>query len=239
MPWKRYGQLLQASFTAPRLFWAALWDKWYLTMGRILRMASTSCAYLVSLNICLSYDTYYLLSFRKEWESHEEFKSFLSSHDFETFIGQVGPLLTEPAIPQLFKTDLTVRHVPALPVTEIIRLRADPHYPRDSAWKLLIASIETHSGHAHPSVCGHSVNVEEELWLGIVAWDSLAVWTNQPLDSPFSLMLIRTVPRFHLQLTSSSSFNKSFGSRWETRYCDHRDGIIYLAASVRMQNVTR
>ncbi|KIM94140.1 hypothetical protein OIDMADRAFT_35187 [Oidiodendron maius Zn] len=108
-----------------------------------------------------------------EWESHEGFKSFLSSQEFETFIGQIGSLLLKPATPQLFKTNRAVRYLQPSPVTEILRLQADPHYPRDNAWEQLIATIEAHSGHTHQSLCGHSVNLEEELWLGIVTWDSL------------------------------------------------------------------
>lgn len=93
-----------------------------------------------------------LVNCRTEWESHEGFKSFLSSQEFETFIGQIGSLLLKPATPQLFKTNRAVRYLQPSPVTEILRLQADPHYPRDNAWEQLIATIEAHSGHTHQSL---------------------------------------------------------------------------------------
>jgi hypothetical protein len=122
----------------------------------------------------------------EEWESQNGFEDFLSSKEFETFIGHVGPLLTEPATPQLFRTNATPRDLTESPITEIVRLPADPNYPRDSVWEQLIAAIETHSGHAHPSIFGHSVNLEPRLWLGIVTWDSHEVRTNTPIHDRYN-----------------------------------------------------
>ena len=111
----------------------------------------------------------------KEWESFEDFTSFLSSQEFKTFASQIGPFLSEPGKPQFFRTDLGVRHILGSPVTEILRLQADPHYSQDSAWERLIATIEILSGHSHRSIRGHSIILEEELWLGIVTWDNIEV----------------------------------------------------------------
>jgi hypothetical protein len=117
----------------------------------------------------------------EEWESQTGFDDFMSTKDMETFIGHIGPLLAEPPTSQLFRTNATPRDLAESPITEIVRLPADSNYPRDSVWEQLIATIETHSGHAHPSIFGHSVNLEAGLWLGILTWDSEEVRANMSI----------------------------------------------------------
>jgi hypothetical protein len=72
----------------------------------------------------------------------------------------------------MFETDIALRDLEPSPVTEIVRVRTDPSFSREKVWGQLITTIERHSGHSCQALCGRSVNLEEELWLGIIPWES-------------------------------------------------------------------
>lgn len=118
----------------------------------------------------------------QEWESLNGFESFFSSKEFEVFISIAGPLLAESPQPQLFETNLPLRHLTLSTVTEIVRLPMDLHSTQDSAWAQLVTAIEAQSGQEHHAICGQSVNLDEKLWLGIISWESTEVGTNIRAD---------------------------------------------------------
>ena len=104
-----------------------------------------------------------------------------------TFIGIAGPLLAESPQPQLFETNLPLRHLTPSTVTEIVRLPMDIHSSQDSAWAQLVTAIEEQSSQEHQAICGQSVNLDEMLWLGIISWESTEVGTNNRADFQFAI----------------------------------------------------
>jgi hypothetical protein len=57
-----------------------------------------------------------------------------------------------------------------------MRLSMDDHdFSRDPAWAEVIAVIETHSGHELRALHGQSVNLEEKIWVKVIAWDNIEV----------------------------------------------------------------
>lgn len=109
-----------------------------------------------------------------KWETLSAFESFLLSQNFNTFLGHIGPLLAEPAKPQLFVTDTNPDEFASASVTEIIRLPVkSEHSSRDKDWERLSSLIKAHSRGERQFLSGYSINLDQQLWLGIIGWESV------------------------------------------------------------------
>ncbi|XTI83568.1 hypothetical protein V2W45_1507211 [Cenococcum geophilum] len=101
------------------------------------------------------------------WETLSAFESFVLSQNFNTFLGHIGPLLTEPAKPQFFVTDTNPDKFASASFTEITQLPVKSEHPsRDKDWERLSSLIKVHSR-------GESINLGQQLWLGIIGWENV------------------------------------------------------------------
>lgn len=81
-----------------------------------------------------------------KWETLSAFESFVLSQNFNTFLGHIGPLLTEPAKPQFFVTDTNPDKFASASFTEITQLPVKSEHPsRDKDWERLSSLIKVHS----------------------------------------------------------------------------------------------
>lgn len=113
-----------------------------------------------------------------EWEEAENFYAFFGSPEFQAFGAQVKPLATAPPQPQIYDTDLSPIAAFSSHLTEVFRIKIgndgnDLDAVRE-AWGAFVAAIEIHLP-GLPSLSGTSLNLEEELFLGVVGWEGFEV----------------------------------------------------------------
>ena len=92
------------------------------------------------------------------------------------FLDYIGPLLAEPAKLQLFVTDTNPDKFASASVTEITQLPVkSEHFSKDKDWERLSSLIKVHSRGERQFLSGRSINLDQQLWLGIIGWESIEV----------------------------------------------------------------
>lgn len=113
-----------------------------------------------------------------EWETAQHFHDFLATPQFQAFGAQVKPFATAPPQPQIFETDLSPSTVFSSPLTEVFRIGIGSGGNNldvvREAWKAFIAATEI-SLPGLPSLSGTSLNLDQELFLGVVGWAGVDV----------------------------------------------------------------
>lgn len=129
-----------------------------------------------------------------EWNRYSSFTTFLSSPAFRTFGSHIKPLVTEPAKPQLYETDRGPSTCASAPVTEIFQLKLPVSGSEskseegvqavEKAWREFVGVVErcaaagregSGSGLVRGAMGGRSLNLEGQVWVGMLGWESLAV----------------------------------------------------------------
>lgn len=84
------------------------------------------------------------------------------------------PLVTAPAFPELYETDVLPLVVYGSPLTEVFKLKIGDDKEKEErakeTWKNLISFIGNSK-----SLSGVSVNIEEKTFLGVIGWESQQV----------------------------------------------------------------
>ncbi|RDW92060.1 hypothetical protein BP5796_01454 [Coleophoma crateriformis] len=111
-----------------------------------------------------------------EWHDPQSFYAFVTSPEFTKFKQAAMPILLGPPTPQLFETDVSATAVFAAPLTEILQFSVASG-DEDQAkilWNEFVDVVgkETH-GKVSEFLHGTSLNLEEGLFVGMVAWASL------------------------------------------------------------------
>jgi hypothetical protein len=87
----------------------------------------------------------------------------------------VKPFLLAPPQPQLYETYLSRLPAFTAPVTEAFRItKHDNSDEIEKAWQEMIAALKA-TPLAISSLSGSSVNLESEMFAGVIGWDSLEV----------------------------------------------------------------
>lgn len=118
-----------------------------------------------------------------EWDKYSSFTTFQSSPDILVFRDHIKPHLTAPAKPQLYETDSGPVPCASAPVTEIFQLkvRDSDVQAADRAWGKFVAVVERCVGKGKGeglvggAIGGKSLNLEAEVWVGLLGWASLEV----------------------------------------------------------------
>lgn len=123
-----------------------------------------------------------LISHLPEWAQYSSFNAFLSSPEYRTFGGDIVPFLAGPAKPQVFETDSGPTACASAPVTEIFRLTLPASGSEsgsgaaEKAWREFVGVLEKGAeGSVRGAIGGRSLNLEGEMWVGMVGWENLEV----------------------------------------------------------------
>jgi hypothetical protein len=112
-----------------------------------------------------------------EWVTEENFHSFLTNEDFRNFGAMIKPLAAAKPQPQLYKTTTSPQAVFGAAVTEVFRVKIPSGAQLaivTAAWERLIAATKASNGIVE-TLSGTSLNLEEELFVGVLGWSSLDV----------------------------------------------------------------
>jgi hypothetical protein len=94
---------------------------------------------------------------------------------FQAFGGQVKALATAAAPHELYDTDLSPIAAFSSLLTEVFRIKIgnNPEVAKKT-WGVFIVAVER-SVPGLPSLSGTSLNLEEQLFLGVVGWEGVEV----------------------------------------------------------------
>jgi hypothetical protein len=110
-----------------------------------------------------------------EWEEKERFIELVTSEKFKTFGGTVKPFVVAPPQPQLYETDLSPIAAFSAPVTEAFRIvKHDNSTEIEGAWKEWITALKATLVTIN-ALSGMSINLPNEMFAGVIGWDSLEV----------------------------------------------------------------
>lgn len=125
-----------------------------------------------------------LTSRTPEWDTYSSFTTFLSSPELRSFAGNIKPLLTAPPKPEVYETDGGPAACASAPMTEIFQLQL-PAAGAESgngvqaakkAWGELLGVMEREGkGAMRGAISGRSLNLEGEVWVGMVGWENFEV----------------------------------------------------------------
>lgn len=101
----------------------------------------------------------------------KNFEDFFGGSTFPTLGAKITAHATAPAQPQVFETDLGPHDVFAAAVTEVFRIKLGDAEKAKLFWNAFTKSIPNRN----TSISGKSLNLEEELFVGIIGWESTEV----------------------------------------------------------------
>lgn len=127
----------------------------------------------LSASLALTNTLFYLI----EWTSLASFEKFLASPELKEFGGILKPLFTASPSIEVYKTDVGTLVSFAKPITEIIRVKLadESKIPAaEQAWQRR-AHLTALARGSNPYAFGPSANLDENIFCGIVGWDSMEV----------------------------------------------------------------
>jgi len=111
-----------------------------------------------------------------EWDNADSFNTFITSPDFAAFVDKSKPFAAGPTKPQLYETNLGPAGCGAAPIAEIVQMKVGSgSQSAEKAWDNLVALIEQHVDAPMRAIRGRSLNLDEEVFLGVLGWDSVEV----------------------------------------------------------------
>ncbi|KAJ5579796.1 uncharacterized protein N7459_005781 [Penicillium hispanicum] len=110
-----------------------------------------------------------------EWKDEASFHAFFNGEQFAKFRAMVGHLLTGPPALQLYNTNVSPKVCGLAPVVEIIRVPvsdAESVKAAERAWEGLSEFLVEQPANKGTVTYGKSLNLEGELFAGIIGWAS-------------------------------------------------------------------
>jgi hypothetical protein len=107
----------------------------------------------------------------------QNFTDFIQSPGFLAFRPKVMPIATAPAAPQIYNTDVSPIGAFSHPLTEVIRIKVgdELNFAKvEKAWHGYVSTLVE----SLPTVAiasGKSMNIDEQLFIGLVGWNGLEV----------------------------------------------------------------
>lgn len=151
-----------------------------------------------------------------EWKDASSFHAFVAGKQFSTFAAMVKHLLNGPPTLQLFDTNISPKEISLAPVVEIIRVPvsdAESSKVAERSWEGL-SRVLAGQPSKNQTMHGKSLNLEQDLFVGIVGWASPEV---SPLtESRVKSLLIPA--RNGLRYSSKKNLRKAW-LRWDLENC--------------------
>lgn len=116
---------------------------------------------------------------------------------FTTFGAQIKPFAAAPVQPQVFETYAEPMHAYCAPLTEVYRICLENGTKSSivkEAWGFLVNAINART--PTRDISGMSVNLEDEIFVAILGWDSTEVSDLRLLRKVY--LLTFADPRKHL-----------------------------------------
>jgi hypothetical protein len=114
-----------------------------------------------------------------EWHAKSDFEAFLVSSELQSMIGASKAFMAGPPTIQLFETDASPASSATAPLTIIVRTTIKDPGNREAAGKVWSGLVKDIGGEAKGFTHGASVNLEEELYLGVLGWESMEVGSHR------------------------------------------------------------
>ena len=110
-----------------------------------------------------------------EWRAMSDFDAFSVSNEYHTMIGATKPFVVGPSKLQMFETNASPFNSATAPLTAVHRTSIKGSESKNAAEKVWAdfakkVGVEL-KGFAH----GVSVNLEEEVYLGLLGWEEMGV----------------------------------------------------------------
>jgi len=109
-----------------------------------------------------------------EWENSQNFYDFVATPVFQDHITHVMPLFTTPPEVQIYHTDLSPVAAFSSPLTEVFRIKIGAGGSEfdvvRASWSNFVTAIER-SLPKLVSLNGSSLNLDQQLFLGIIDWE--------------------------------------------------------------------
>ncbi|KAJ5225325.1 hypothetical protein N7468_006550 [Penicillium chermesinum] len=128
-----------------------------------------------------------------EWNEAASFHNFIGSDKFKEFAGLVKPFVLGPPELQLFETNQSPTEPASSPVVEIYRVSvaSDKVSEARAAWEDSVQKLNAKAGVKAKLTHGKSLNLQEDVVLGILGWESLEERDNATDDPEFMAGLDR------------------------------------------------
>jgi len=143
-----------------------------------------------------------------EWENTQNIYDFIATPGFHAHAAKMIPLLTAPLVLEIYHTDLSPRAVFSSPLTEVFRIKLGAggsgyDLVRDT-WINFVAALES-STPGLPSVHGSSLNLDQQLFLGVIGWEG-----NDARESIISKEVVKEAKSKIESLKGVETFTVSF-----------------------------
>ena len=116
-----------------------------------------------------------LAKHRPEWHAKSDFEAFIVSPEYKSIAEASIPFIAGPTTPQLFETEASPANSARAPLTAVLRTRIkgqDGVQAAKDIWSDLVQKVQ---GEAEGISHGPSVNLEEEVYVGVLGWGSREV----------------------------------------------------------------
>ncbi|KAH8659370.1 hypothetical protein BGZ60DRAFT_415123 [Tricladium varicosporioides] len=105
------------------------------------------------------------------WDAVSDFQAVVTAESFSTFKTAVMPLVTAPAFPELYETDVLPLSVYGSTLTEVFKVKVGDDEEKlenaKEAWKNFVGAMKEVK-----SLNGVSANMEHRTFLGLIGWES-------------------------------------------------------------------
>ncbi|KAJ5190982.1 uncharacterized protein N7498_009967 [Penicillium cinerascens] len=108
-----------------------------------------------------------------EWNEADSFHAFVGSEQFGAFAASIRHLVTGPPTLQLFETNESPKEAASAAVVEIIRVGVSNSKDTEAslqAWRKISHFLASKEGAQAHVTFGKSLNLEEEIFVGIIGW---------------------------------------------------------------------